>query len=264
MKTTLMSLLVLISAVVPARAAAHDPAALFTVLTRVRDAATAGEKPVVILDLDDTLIDAGSRTLRILREVAAEPAIDAAHPGLAARLAALPREAVRYDLGENMRMLEVADATSIARFKEAWLARFFTSAYCRLDDANPGAATYVTALHAAGAHVIYLTGRDEGRMGDGTRQNLMASGFPLDASAELILKQDPAQDDTAFKIQVFERLRALGRVVAGFENEPRNVNAMGDAFPGAQMVFVDTRHSANPDVPHADIPWVADFRTARR
>jgi hypothetical protein len=56
---------------------------------------------------------------------------------------------------------------------------------------------------------------------------------------------------------------ALGEVVAGFENEPANLNAMADAFPKASMVFVDTVHSRKPGIPKAGVPWIGSYLRAQ-
>ena len=49
-------------------------------------------------------------------------------------------------------------------------------------------------------------------------------------------------------------------IVASFENEPRNLNALKAALPAnAISVFLDTRHSPAPDSPAPDAEWIGDF-----
>jgi len=74
------------------------------------------------------------------------------------------------------------------------------------------------------------------------------------------MKPDPKMDDLQFKRDAFAQIEHLGEVVGVFENEPANINAMADAFPGAVAVFVDTIHSPKPDVPAERVEWVRDFR----
>lgn len=239
---------------------AREAATLAAVLETVRAAAARGETPMVVFDLDDTLFDAGSRTLRILREYAVTPPARAACPALFRRLAGLRAADMAYDTAANLSRHGLESCPDAAGALAFWKARFFTDAYCAKDAPNPGARAYVARLHGAGARIVYLTGRDAPGMLQGTRESLARHGFPLGAGTELILKPRFEDDDTAFKESVFARLAAAGRVVACFENEPKNLNAMQRAFPGAHMVFLDTRHSPKPDRPAPGIPWVKDYR----
>jgi hypothetical protein len=60
------------------------------------------------------------------------------------------------------------------------------------------------------------------------------------------MKPSHSLPDAQFKAAVVTQVRALGEVVALFENEPANLNLLHQAFPEALAVFVDTIHS-----PHA-------------
>ncbi|MBI4404638.1 MAG: hypothetical protein HY537_10775 [Deltaproteobacteria bacterium] len=54
----------------------------------------------------------------------------------------------------------------------------------------------------------------------------------------------------------------MGQTIAAFENEPANINAMGDAFPAAALVYLDTIHSKKPDVPGPNTSWIRDFESS--
>src|SRR5689334_7249722 len=109
-----------------------DPQAL----ARILDLATAsGPSGVVVFDLDSTLLDNRPRQARILREFGVAqnlPALAAAGPehwdGWDLRVAMINAGLVQADVE---RWAEPA--------KEFWRARFFTSEYCAIDDAIPGA-----------------------------------------------------------------------------------------------------------------------------
>ncbi len=248
----------------PARAEVHDRRVLWRVVDTVMEARRAGLRPRVVFDLDDTLFDAGARTLAILRTLPEDPVLGSRFPGLAAKLAALEPDAMAYDLGANLDALGIADPEARQAATGFWQARFFTDTWCAEDPPNENAARYVRTLRAAGAGIVYLTGRDVPNMLRGTEESLRRHGFPLGDGVELILKPDAKDDDTEFKKGVFARLRQAGAVVACFENEPRNLNAMQAAFPEAVMVFLDTRHSPKPDRPAPGIAWVRDYHLGLR
>ncbi len=224
---------------------------------------TGTAAPVVVFDLDGTLFDNRFRTLHILQEwLRQNPTLA---PSLRAPLSTLHPSDIAYDLpgtfqrvGLSRDLPAVRDALdSASRF---WKARFFTNAYQRYDRPLAGAHAFVTALREAGATIVYLTGRDEPNMGDGTRAALRAHGFPLDERTQLILKDRFETPDAEFKARALPTIRQRGPVLATFDNEPANVVVFNTGFKGATNVFVDTDYSDNP-VPVTDgLSWVADFR----
>lgn len=259
---TLAVALLMTSSLVGSNAEAKpaNPGVLNSVLDQVRLVKKQGARPVVIMDLDDTLIDTGERNLRIFQEFAAQASVQRDYPADAAKISAVKLEQIKYLTDDTLNGIGVTDKAVQKLVSEFWLARFFTNAYCGLDVAILGAPAYARALERAGAKIVYLTGRDAPRMYDGTVQSLKANSFPLvGAIADLIMKPDAKMDDLTFKKDAFARIQQMGEVVAVFENEPANVNAMADAFPSAIGVFLDTKHSPKPDVPHDRIAWVKNF-----
>ena len=116
-------------------------------------------------------------------------------------------------------------------------------------------------VHEAGATVIYLTGRDLGRMFVGTAESLRLYGFPVGIVGTMMLvKKEFEEADEAFKKDVAAYLRRLGEVTAIFENEPANSNVLQRAFPEASSFFVLTQH--RPDAPalNKGILRIRDFR----
>ena len=160
-----------------------------------------------------------------------------------------------------MKTLGIENENFLKDLNAIWLQKFFTNEYCVKDRANAKAASYVREIVAHGGFVVYLSGRDVPRMGAGTETNLKLRGFPVDPeSTVLMLKPDAAIPDLDFKVGAFAKIATLGDVVAGFENEPANLNVIASRFPQAQMIFLDTIHSAKPDVPTERAEWVSNFR----
>jgi phosphoglycolate phosphatase-like HAD superfamily hydrolase len=189
----------------------------------------------------------------------------AARPGMEPLSLVQAEHFVDWSLTRTLRLAGLPDAfvdahaEAVRRF---WAERFFRSDYVLHDHAMPGAPELVRALHDAGLHVVYLTGRDEG-MRPGTESALRRFAFPLDIPrTALVMKPDARADDTTFKEGALAAIAELGRVVLYLDNEPANVNVFKRVHPEALVVFVETDHSPRPDEPHPELPWLRSFLTA--
>jgi hypothetical protein len=212
--------------------------------------AEAGPSRVVVFDLDSTLLDNRPRQARILNEL-----------GAAWKLvpleSAMPEHWTSWSIEEAMRNagLTAGEAARLApEARGFWRERFFTSDYCLLDGAIAGAADYVTRL-AARCRVIYCTGRHEA-MRPGSEQSMARLGFP---SAELLMKPTYEQHDDDWKRQACEILRARGRVLAAFDNEPTHANIYAAAFPEARIIHLATDHSGRPVTLAAGVVSISHF-----
>src|SRR5688572_16709090 len=78
----------------------YRPGALEQLLIDVRLETDATASPVVILDLDDTLVDTRARSLRIFRELAVDPGARAKFPAESTALYKVELSGIRYQLEE--------------------------------------------------------------------------------------------------------------------------------------------------------------------
>jgi phosphoglycolate phosphatase-like HAD superfamily hydrolase len=214
--------------------------------------------PVVVFDLDSTLLDNRPRQARILREYG-----EAA--GLPALRDARPEHWQGWDLAVALRNAGLRPFQLDAHLAPArafWRERFFTSRYCRLDVPIPGAPAFVAGLARAGARVAYVTGRHEG-MREGTVDCLARHGFPIPGErVELLMKPDPELGDDDWKDEACREVERMGEVVAAFDNEPAHVNLYARAFPDALAIHLDTDHSGRPVKVLATVPSIRDFTLA--
>ncbi len=240
----------------------HEPQILAQVVDLVKNADTKNGKTVVIFDLDDTVFDNRHRTLAILRDFAKLPTTQSEHPDVAKRLLAANLEQMHYDYQNSLREVGISDPKIVDAIKTWWTEKYFSNAYCLVDQPMAGSIAYVRSLYDLGAHIVYLTGRNEPNMKKGTLESMRKLGFPMGKRTTLILKPRFEMDDLIYKKGAFEQIRKLGQVIASFENEPRNLNAMGEAFPKSVLVFIDSQHSSAPDVPTEQAHWVKDFQVA--
>jgi hypothetical protein len=237
---------------------ARDQRALLDRIVARSRAKSAEPPPVVVFDLDGTLMDNRPRTAVILQELARELRSEA--HAAADLLAAARAEELAYLMTESLARLGVVDAALVERASDFWRARFFTDHYLRHDIALPGAVDFARACYEAGAIIVYFTGRDLPFMSLGSFQSLRDLGFPIGVvGTELVCKPDAKIPDEEFKREEGPKLRRVGQVIAAFDNEPGNCNAFLEMCPAADVVFVDTQHL--PGAPPLDkrVHVVRDF-----
>lgn len=243
-----------ILAAVDLRQGPQAQALLQAVIDRCR---ARGSQGVAVFDLDSTLLDTRQRQAKILAEYGAAAGV----PALAA---CQPEHWDGWDyIAAMVRAgLPHAQAQQHAEpYRAQWHDRFFTSEYCRVDEAMPGAAAFVRAVLETGARVCYVTGRHEG-MRAGTVQCFDRVGIPAPDGdrVQLWMKPTLEEDDDVYKARVHADLpKKLGTVVAAFDNEPTHINDYRRSFPQALIVHLATDHSMR-DIPvDPQIPSVADF-----
>jgi hypothetical protein len=215
--------------------------------------------PVVVFDLDGTLMDNRPRTAMILRELGAT--WRDRHPEAAKTLAAAKAEDLAYLLTDTLGRLGVRHTELVREAEVFWRERFFTDGYLAHDVEVPGAAAFARDCYDAGGILVYFTGRDLPLMGIGSFASLRDLGFPIGLpGTELVLKPDAQMPDEAFKRMQGPALERVGKVVAIFDNEPGNCNVLGQHFPDACSVLLDTQHLPGAPPLDATVRVIADFR----
>ncbi len=205
--------------------------------------------PVLVFDLDGTLLDNRPRVAHIFHELA--DAWRGAHPEVAAKLSGVTSDQIVYGLHENLARLGVHDPGLREEAFRFWRDRFFYDAYLKHDVETPGARAFVRACYEAGATIVYLTGRDLPNMALGTFASLRDHGFPIGVvGTSLVTKPDFETPDAVFKHDVGPSLARHGDVRGVFDNEPANCNLLRQHYPDAWNVFLDTHHA--PDPPDLD------------
>lgn len=222
-------------------------------------------RPVVVMDVDDTLLSTDRRHIRILKEFAGQRHVRARYLNHAWTLLQLEPQMLRYSITDTARAAGIGDPELLAELRDFWFARFFTNDYLLADEPVSGAAAYCRELARAGAFLVYLTGRDE-TMKEGTLASFDKHGFPLPepGRVELILKPRFDTPDLEFKTQALGLVEKAGAVAGAFENEPAHINLFRGLFPEAKNVFVDTKHSGRPVTPHPAVHWIRDYRREGR
>lgn len=222
------------------------------------DATSATPPPVVVFDLDGTLMDNRPRSAAILQEIGG--LWETHSPEHASRLRAANPESLEYLLADSLRALGITSSELVSEAEAYWKARFFRDDHLVHDVAIAGSVAFARDCYDAGATMVYLTGRDLPLMGIGTFRSLRDLGFPIGvAGTEVILKPNAEMPDEAFKRQIAPELRRIGKVIAAFDNEPGNCNAFLEAYPECVSVLVDTQHMPGAPSLAKGVQVIADF-----
>ena len=213
------------------------------IFNKVEQVKKQNKKPIIVFDLDSTLMNNGPRSYFIMKEY-----VSKFKPELYSKVSRLNAFQMPYWVKDHWKAAKI-DANSFMKdYLEFWKLRFFSDSYQAYDVAYEDTSELVSELHKKGVFVVYLTGRDIPRMLVGTTASLQQFGFPLgDINTLLLMKPDKKTDDTVYKATVINWLKSSGEVVATFDNEPKNVNLFSKSFPKAKNVFLDT-NCAHPEV----------------
>ncbi len=228
------------------------------VIARCKNSDPRSPPPVIVFDLDGTLMDNRPRTIKIMHELADRWA--SREPSISAKMKSAGVNDLAYLFTDSLMKIGISKPDLLTEGDAFWRERFFFDAHLVHDIALPGAVSFARDLYAARATLLYLTGRDLPNMGLGTFRSLRDLGFPIGVAAtEIILKPDAAMPDEAFKRALAPQLTRVGEVIAAFDNEPGNCNVFAEAYPKCTSVLVDTQFMPGPPPLLPQVAKIADF-----
>lgn len=227
---------------------------------RIEETLARGEKPLIIFDIDDTIIDCRHRKFRVIRDFIAQPLIREAFPLECLLTERLVWENVQYRVMDTLAIEGVQNQDFGEQLFQFWRQNYFTYPYLIEDEPFPGALEFVQLCHKLGAVIVYLTGRDLPGMGPATFDTIRKLGFPATGDrVHFILKQDPTIEDLEFKVLALEKIAGLGTVIAALENELPNLHAMANRFPEAAMYWRKTLYMPDPPDPMDQVEILLRF-----
>jgi hypothetical protein len=221
------------------------------------------KKPTLVFDLDSTLFDVTPRIGEILI------AFESAHfhrlpPSEQQALKEIQLQKGDWGLGDAVQRIgaeRISKETQLL-LKSFWREHFFSNAFLKFDRPFEGAVDFVNDLHALGANIYYLTGRDHLRMGPGSVESLIQHQFPLnETSAKLVLKPKAGMDDSQYKLEWFQTNanQVNNGTIWFFENEPANIWPLIQHTPHVKVIFFDSTHSRRAQVPD-HLPKITHFK----
>jgi hypothetical protein len=247
---------------------AYAPQALATLLDEVRASHAAGEKPVVVFDLDGTLFSSVERNLVVLEDFLDMQPLEiqrAYHESADNRLVRKYMSQTHEPLTVEG-ILKAAIGPDLAQgflldyFKRYWVENYISSRHIHVDQPLAQSAEYVKKVSEAGALIVFLTARTADRMLEGTLRQLASAGFDLTPEkGRLLIKPNGSISSVDFKLSAQAELKGLGKVLALFDNEPENLRGFDLQFPDAKLFYLETGHTS----PDASIParslWLQNY-----
>ncbi len=217
------------------------------------------QRPMVVFDLEGSLLDNRPRILQILQEFSRDKKFIT--PDAAQKLSTLTLPLVQYRLPDTLAAVGISEPVLVQNAAAFWAERFFTDDYLKYDQPLPGSVDFVRRLYSSGARIVYVSGRDAQRQLMGTVKSLRDHGFPIGIQGtELIMKPTAATQDAIFKQQVTNYLRHYGTVIAAFDSEPANANVYRRAFAEATVVLVEAPRAPNPPPLLAEVQKLFSFQ----
>lgn len=223
---------------------------------KISESLSKGERPIVILDVDDTLVDCRYRKLAVIKDFA-----QTLSPSREKQLLeTVSLGNISYRVIHCLHNLGIHEDALEEQLYGFWLSHYFTTKYLVKDVVFPRAAEFVNNIVSQGAYVVYLTARDLPGMKEGTEIFLRESRFPYPhKQTELMMKPEVSQADSDFKRDILPKIGKMGRVIASFENELGHLNHMADFFPDALMVWRNTQYAPHPPEPHRRVQVLEEF-----
>lgn len=204
----------------------------------------------VIFDLDSTLFCVSPRTQHILRSLGEQPEFSSQHGAVAEVLRKIDVLPTDYSVREVLARTSVEPHPEVVEAIRAhWKKYFFSSEFLDRDILYPSANEYVNHLHELGADVLYLTGRSESLMREGTIAALRRENFPLFEDTRLMMKPSEFETDEYFKVKALRELSTDYDHIWFFENEPVIIEDVRHAVPHVHIVFVNSAHSGKKPAP---------------
>lgn len=227
------------------------------ILADIREAKSCA----VVFDLDSTLFCVSPRSEAILHDLARESWFVTQFPQAASLLATVKIQPNEYGIKTALiRSGLSATPELIETVRRFWRERFFSNSHMRHDLMYPGAQEFVQRVHAGGAEVFYLTGRNETLMREGTMSNLKEWKFPDLPFERIMMKPNDFESDENFKEFRLKQLMPNYKRIWLFENEPVIIHQLRKSLPELRIVFIDSTHSGKADPPTDLLTLRMDFR----
>lgn len=218
-----------------------------------------GQKPLVVLDIDSTLLHVHTRNQAILDDFINHREGHDFDEDVKQLIQTERLEGHHWGYESIRKKLSPTQWESLNQY---WTYYFFSSHYLHHDVPVAGVDKFLKRLEILGVDIVYLTGRDEERMLQGTEHSFKNLVFPLHERAQLRLKKRLDQSDEAFKLDVLKELSMQYQNIWFFDNEPLNLQVSAQNLPQIQNVMVCTTHSGRGEAPPLTL-YIKDFSEVR-
>lgn len=197
-----------------------------------------------VFDLDSTLICVRGRTQAILRSAPDYPPLRQVCAGQVELFRTIEVYPTDYGLKHILARTGIRLSSSCYYdLSGYWSHCFFSNEFLKYDKLYEGVSSYLSLLEKTEVEIIYLTGRSQKFMGEGTYKQLNQWNLPLKKKEFLIMKQNNFTEDAVYKAKCLENLSRQYKKIWFFENEPTTINFIDQHLPEIHLIFVDSVHS---------------------
>jgi phosphoglycolate phosphatase-like HAD superfamily hydrolase len=213
-------------------------------LLDIRARVARGEKPRAVFDIDDTLADTRARTLALAKQWDQQN-----HTHHFDRLTLAQVAHNGFDTAAAMQLPGPAEQA----FSQWWETAFWDGANFHLDAPIPSMVELVKQAKAAGAEIVYLTGRIADRR-DATADELERFGLP--DAGNVCCKPDLTVRTIPFKADWLAQSERDGRHVAFFATESRKDVAGLQKLGDCQCLLLQNHFSGGDNGVREDTPVI--------
>ena len=179
------------------------------------------ERSLFVFDIDSTLFCMKYRTQALIDSCLRERAFCEKFKEQVGKIKEIQVTETDWSIPEIMSRYGFHPAEEIVTaVHKIWRKGFFSNDYLHLDRPYKGCVKFVQHISQLKAQVYYLTARNYHKMYEGTVQSLRQWGFPLQNTAQLIMKKDSHITDTEYKINHLQFFVEKFDSILFFENEP--------------------------------------------
>jgi hypothetical protein len=231
-----------------------------------------GHPAVVAMDLDETTVDSTPRRWAAYRHTAEILCNTGALSGQICEAVSSLNLSEIYHLPNSYDGDALAVRLGLDPRSSSWqllakqtIGEYLSGRYEGWDQPVAGANAYVRELRAKGVRVYFVSSRSDDAQRASTLSSLHSLGMltSQDEENDVILRPR-SMTSIEFKRWAFSRIvseakAANAEIVGAFENEPENIQAMKEIFPGAQLIFVNGAWIKDGQVP-VEAERIQDYR----
>ena len=223
---------------------------LTSIIEKAKSLQNSNETLLAIFDLDSTIFNVSQRSQQILLDFCKESKHLDIYPDQCKIMKDIKILPTDWGIKEPLSRLKIqATIDFFEDLRLYWDKHFFSNEYLKFDQPYDGAIEFVNKLTEFGVKIIYLTGRDQIRMGEGTVESIQHHKLPLDSNHRLILKPEKGMNDSKFKSDIIDELKDSYSEIWFFENEPVNTKLVEEKHKDVKIVFFDSVHSGREPTP---------------
>ena len=203
----------------------------------------ASQKPLCVFDLDSTLICVSQRTRAILQAAAVNEGFKHFSVDHLKKMKNITVKAIDFSLQDILNRAQVQ--LPIYQYRliyKYWASSFFSNSFLKYDTLYKGVQNYLSQL-SINSDIIYLTGRSQELMREGTDEQIKKWNLPLKSEKHLIMKPNNFTEDAIYKKMELEKLVQHYKNIWFFENDPAIINHVNNTLPQIQVIFIQSASS---------------------